>query len=54
MMGTWMPETCTEEKYIKQNCAPSWTYLQKKKTDDKCSWAGFHKQNRRIAQCQTF
>ena len=30
MMGTWMLETCREEKYIyiKQNCAPSWTYLQ--------------------------
>ena len=24
-----MPEICTEEKtYIKQNCAPSWTYLR--------------------------
>ena len=29
MMGTWMPETCRKRnKYIKQNCAPSWTYLQ--------------------------
>ena len=29
MMGTWMPETCwNRNKYIKQNCAPSWTYLQ--------------------------
>ena len=28
-MDTWMPETCREEinKYITQNCAPSWTYL---------------------------
>jgi hypothetical protein len=27
MMGTWMPETCREEKWInifKQNCVPSW------------------------------
>jgi len=23
-----MPETYREEKYIKQNCSPSWTYLQ--------------------------
>ena len=32
MMGTWMPETCREEKqinkYIKQNCAPSWIYFR--------------------------
>jgi hypothetical protein len=29
-MGTWMPETCREEKQInkcfKQNCALSWIY----------------------------
>ena len=28
MMGTWMPETKEINKYIKQNCAPSWTYLR--------------------------
>ena len=31
MMGTWMPETCREReinKYVEQNCAPSWTYLR--------------------------
>ena len=28
MMGTWMPKTCREVKYVKQNCAPSWTYLE--------------------------
>ena len=30
MMGTRLPETCREVKKIltKQNCAPSWIYLQ--------------------------
>ena len=29
MMDTWMPEYVERwNKYIKQNCAPSWTYLQ--------------------------
>ena len=30
-MGTWMPKTCERReinKYIKQNCAPSWIYLR--------------------------
>jgi len=31
MMGMWMPETYREEKrnkYMKQNCVSSWTYLR--------------------------
>ena len=56
MMGTWMPGTCREDKkinkYIEENCAPSWIYLrnytgmhgqQNIKNGTECSETSAHK-----------